>query len=444
MVASAGIASEGFARRRVAIIGAGMAGLAAAHDLNKAGHQVTIYEAAPGVGGLAAGFKAPGWDWTLEKFYHHWFAGDRDMLGLIAELGWSDKVIFRRPWTVVYYKNKFQALDSYTEAVKFTLRNFGIVDLVRFGLVGVYLKLTPNWKPLERVTADSWLRKWVGPRVYNAIWKPMLVGKFGEPNLGVVNAAWFWARIKARTTKLGTYAGGFQRFLDSLADNLRGRGVEICLSTPVTSIRKDGSGLLVETATGSQLYDAVISTSSPAFMAKLAPDLPDSYSAALRKLKSMGAVVLVVTLDRSLSPYYWHNLPKDAGFPFLALVEHTNFMDREHYGGDTIIYCGDYLETDHEYFSLSKEELLDRFLPAFTRVNPAFERSWVKDAWLWKTSYAQPVPPLNHSQNIPPLRTPVPGLYFASMSQVYPWDRGTNYAVEIGRRVASIVMADLK
>ena len=178
-------------------------------------------------------------------------------------------------------------------------------------------------------------------------------------------------------------------------------------------------------------------------MAKLAPDLPDSYSAALQKLKSMGAVVLVVSLDRSLSPYYWHNLPKDAGFPFLALVEHTNFMDREHYGGDTIIYCGDYLEADHEYFSLSKEQLLDRFLPAFTRVNPEFDRSWVKEAWLWKTNYAQPIPPVNHSHNIPPLRTPVPGLYFASMSQVYPWDRGTNYAVEIGRRVAGMVCEDL-
>lgn len=437
-------ASEASARKRIAIIGAGMAGLAAAHDLNQAGCQVTIYEAAPEVGGLAAGFKAPGWDWTLEKFYHHWFAGDKAMFGLIDELGWSDKVVFRRPWTVVYYKDKFQALDSYVEAVKFTLRNFGPIDLVRFGLVGVYLKLTSNWKPLERVTADAWLRKWVGPRVYNAVWRPMLVGKFGEQNLDVVNAAWFWARVKARTTKLGTFAGGFQKFLDMLADNLRSRGVEICLGTPVTSIHKQGDSLRVETANDSQVYDAVLSTSSPALMARLAPDLPDSYSAALRKLKSMGAVVLVISLDRSLSPYYWHNLPKEVGFPFLALVEHTNFMDRKHYGGDTIIYCGDYLETDHEYFSLNKEQLLERFLPAFTRLNPQFDRSWVKDAWLWKTNYAQPIPPVNHSQNIPPLRTPVPGLYFASMSQVYPWDRGTNYAVEIGRRVAGLVLEDLK
>jgi protoporphyrinogen oxidase len=177
-------------------------------------------------------------------------------------------------------------------------------------------------------------------------------------------------------------------------------------------------------------------------MARLMPDLPASYADSLRSLKSLGAVVLVVTLDRQLTQYYWHNLPKEAGFPYLAMVEHTNFIGPEHYGGDHILYLGDYLETSHEYFSLSKDQLLERFLPSLTRFNPAFDRSWVKDSWLWKTPYAQPVPHLNHSKNIPPVRTPVPGLYFASMSQVYPWDRGTNYAVEIGQKAARMVVED--
>jgi protoporphyrinogen oxidase len=434
--------------RRIAIIGAGVAGLTAAYDLNRAGHRVSIYEAASGVGGLAAGFKAPHWDWSLEKFYHHWFASDRHMLGFIQELGWSDQVLFRRPYTVVYYEGKFYPLDSYAEAFKFTIRNFSLLDLLRFGLAGVYLRFTPFWQPLEKVTADAWMRQWIGPRVYNTLWKPLLVGKFGEENLGVVNMAWFWARLHARTTRLGTFVGGFQAFLDKLADLLQSRGVEIRLGMAVTAVKtrrvsENPSGLAVETATSAESYDAVISTSSPALMAKLAPDLPESYAARLTALKSMGAVVLVMTLDRPLTNYYWHNLPKEAGFPFLAMVEHTNFVGPEHYGGDHIIYCGDYLDPNHEYFTLSKEELLKRFLPALVRFNPAFDRSWVRESWLWRTTYAQPVPPVNHSQNIPPIRTPVPGLYFASMSQVYPWDRGTNFAVEIGRKVAGMVMEDL-
>jgi protoporphyrinogen oxidase len=434
--------------KRIAIIGAGMAGLAAAYDLNRAGHQVTLYEGAPGVGGLAAGFKAPHWDWTLEKFYHHWFASDSHMLGLIDELGWRDQVLFPRPYTAIYFQGKFYPFDSITSNMPlFLLRHYPLLDVARFALAGVYLRFSSNWKPLERYTAADWTRHYFGRRVYELFWRPMLVGKFGEENLKVVNMAWLWARLHSRTTRLGTFAGGFQAFLDKLADLLRSRGVEIRLGTAVTAIKtrrasENPSGLVIETSAGGESYDAVISTSSPALMAKLAPDLPESYSAGLKALKSMGAVVLVVTLDRQLTQYYWHNLPKEAGFPFLALVEHTNYMSPEHYGGDHILYCGDYLNPDHEYFSLSQEELLERFLPALVRFNPDFDRSWVKDTWLWKTAYAQPVPSINHSQNIPPLRTPLPGLYFASMSQVYPWDRGTNFAVEIGRRVAGMVMED--
>ena len=427
----------------IAIIGAGVTGLAAAYDLTKLGHAVTIYEAEPGVGGLAGGFRAPHWGWSLEKFYHHWFASDKHTLGFIQELGWSDQVLFPRPYTVVYYQGQFYPLDSYLEALKFSLRHFSLLDVLRFGLVGVYLRLTPWWQPLERVTADAWLRRWIGPRVYQALWQPLIVGKFGEENLGVVNMAWFWARLHSRTTRLGTFVGGFQALWDKLADLLRAQGVTIRLNTPVTQIRRvapeQPGALVVEAASGSAPFDAVIATTSPATLASLAPDLPASYTASLRALKSLGAVVLVLALRQPLTKFYWHNLPKAAGFPFLALVEHTNYVQPEHFGGDHIVYCGDYLPPDHEYFTLSKEELLARFLPALQRFNPAFDRSWVKETWLWKATYAQPVPPVNYSQQIPAIRTPVPGLYFASMSQVYPWDRGTNYAVELGRRVARIL-----
>ncbi len=429
---------------RIAIVGAGPAGLAAAYDLSRAPHRVTIFEGAPTVGGLAAGFKAPHWEWTLEKFYHHWFQSDAAMLGLIKELGWSDQVLFPRPITVLYQDGQFYPSDSPLTALTFFLRHYPLLDVIRFGLVGVYLKLTPRWQPLERVTADEWMRRWCGPRIYDAVWKPMLVGKFGEENLNVVNMAWLWARIKSRTTRLGTFVGGFQAFMDKLADVVRAHGTEIRLSSAVTGIKKNGDDTLrVESAGGTAVFDAVISTSSPALTARLAPDLPAAYSEKLRALKSMGAVVMILTLDRQLTKFYWHNLPKGAGFPFLAMVEHTNFIGAEHYGGDHIIYCGDYLNPDHEHFTLSKEELLERFLPALPRFNPQFDRSWVKASWLWKTAYAQPVPPVNHSRNIPAIRTPVKGLYFASMSQVYPWDRGTNFAVEIGRRVATMVMEDL-
>jgi len=256
--------------------------------------------------------------------------------------------------------------------------------------------------------------------------------------------AWFWARLKARTTRLGTYQGGFQAFADEFAEILGKLGVKILYNTRIEGIRLAESGLTLQLERGELGFDRVLSTTSPAQMAKLAPDLPADYLGGLLNLKSMGAVVLILALKHQLSRegYYWYNLPKAAGFPFLALVEHTNFVPAEQFGGDHIIYCGDYLDPSHEHFSLSADQLMERFTPSFTRINPDFKPEWVRAAWVKKTTYAQPVPLLNHSQNIPNIRTPLNGLYFASMSQVYPWDRGTNFAVQIGRQAARAILND--
>jgi protoporphyrinogen oxidase len=117
---------------------------------------------------------------------------------------------------------------------------------------------------------------------------------------------------------------------------------------------------------GPQEFDQVLVTTSPGLLARLAPGLPSDYLHGLLNLHSMGAVVMVLALSHPLSPqgYYWYNLPKQAGFPFLALVEHTNFLSPEYFGGQHLIYVGDYLDPDHENFRLSKEQLLDKFLPA--------------------------------------------------------------------------------
>jgi len=429
---------------KIAIIGAGFGGMAAAYDLAKARHKVTIYEAEDYVGGLASGFKEPHWDWWVEKYYHHWFASDRHMLGLIRELGWEDKVLFPRPYTVMYHEGKFYPFDSILKAILFPGLGWG-VDKIRFGLVGLYLRLTNNWRPLEQFTVDAWMRKWAGDKVYELMWQPLVVGKFGERYYKQVTMAWMWARLKARTTRLGTFEGGFQNFADMFADRLREMGVEIRLQTPVTRIEREaGSSQVSVRSEVTEVYDQALATLSPEAMTRLVPSLPEEYLHGLRSMKSMGAVVMVLALEHQLSEegYYWYNLPKSAGYPFLALVEHTNYVGAEHFGGDRIVYMGDYLEPEHEFFRLSQEELLERFLPALKKFNPKFERDWVRKAWLFRTGYAQPVPRVGHSQNIPPIATPVEGVYFASMSQVYPWDRGTNFAVEIGRRAARMMSSE--
>ncbi len=427
---------------KIAIVGCGMAGMSAAFDLVNAGHTVEIFEAAGQAGGLAGGFKDPEWKWSLEKFYHHWFLSDKDMFGLIKELGWEDRVVVKQPKTVMFHKGKFYPFDSILSAALYPGLGWGI-NKIRFGLATLYIRLTSNWKPMEHTTVDAWMRKYAGETAYNTMWLPMLDGKFGEKYARQVNMAWMWARLHSRTTKLATFEGGFQAFADSMAAELQKRGVTIHFNTGVDSIRRDDDGQLTLTAVdGAHTFDRCMVTTSPALMAKMAPDMPGDYLQGLLNLKSIGAVVMVLAVKHPLSKegYYWFNLPKSAGFPFLALVEHTNFLPKENYNGDHLLYCGDYLDTDHENFQLSQEELLQRFMPALQRVNPEFKPDWVRKTWLFRTKYAQPVPLVDHSKNIPAVETPIPGLYFASMSQVYPWDRGTNFAVELGRRTARLIL----
>jgi protoporphyrinogen oxidase len=429
---------------KIAIVGAGPGGMSAAFDLRAAGHDVTIFEAADSVGGLMGGIRQPHWEWSVEKFYHHWFTSDSAMMKLIEEAGLASKVTFRVPKTVVYYKDAFYPLDSPLAALKFP--GFNLIDIACFGFVTIYLRYFADWRKLEKYTADAWLRKYYGKRVYAISFEPLIEGKFGA-HAKEVTLAWFWARVKVRSTNLGTYAGGFQCFSEDLAEVLQQQGVIFHLLSPVENITRQPDGTFILTAGGEEphVFDRVLVTVAPHLFAKMAPQLPAEALGQLRELKHMGAVVLIVSLKHALSKegYYWFNMPKSAGFPYLAAVEHTNFVPPQYFGGEHILYLGDYLDNGHEYFNLTKEELLQRFLPSLQRINPDFSPDWIIDSWLNKTPYAQPVPEVNHSLKIPPIRTSLAGLYFVSMSHIYPWDRGTNYAVEWGRMTAVMMLEDM-
>jgi protoporphyrinogen oxidase len=182
---------------------------------------------------------------------------------------------------------------------------------------------------------------------------------------------------------------------------------------------------------------------------RLAPELRDSdYGRNIASLRTIGAVCVVLATREQLltDGTYWLNLPatsankRESRFPFLALVEHTNWMDRAHYNGDRILYLGDYVPTDHEYFTMTETELIERFTAVLPTINPAFKADWVRRAWVFRAPYAQPVPHIHHSERVPTIETPLEHVFWASMNHVYPWDRGTNYAIELGRRAAGLIM----
>ncbi|HET6446727.1 MAG TPA: NAD(P)/FAD-dependent oxidoreductase [candidate division Zixibacteria bacterium] len=430
---------------KIAVVGAGIAGLSAAYDLLASGHSVVIYEANNYSGGLAAGFQDEIWQWPLERFYHHLFRQDKAIINLVEEIGMGDDLFWPRPVTSVIHDSKIVPFDSPIAWITFP--GFNLVDVARFGLVSAYLRFTNPWKELEKQTANDWLGKWYGDRIYDTVWKPLLIGKFG-PYYKEANMAWMWARLHVRSPRLGYFKGGFQTFVDSLASAVESRGGQIILESPVRAIEKMADGTIsLSLDGGKEVVDQCLVTTSPGLFGRMAPELPENYLGKLGELKSMGAVVLVLALQHQLmKETYWLNLPstspdkKQTDIPFLALVEHTNYIDPVHYGGDRIVYCGDYVVPDHEYFDMTDQELESLFVKPLSVINPDFKSSWIRKSWVFRTRYAQPVPEINHSRNIPDIRTPIKNLFFASMSQVYPWDRGTNYAVEIGRKAASMMI----
>ncbi len=422
---------------KIAIVGAGIAGLSAAYDLAQRGHQVRVVEADAVAGGLAAGFRDPRWEWPLERFYHHIFQTDTAIIKLTEEIGFSRNLFFRSAVTAQWWHDQPYALDGVLPVLRFP--GIPFPDRVRFGAAIAYLKyVTNNWQRLERTTAAKWTQRWMGNPAYTTLIRPLLEGKFAT-HADEVNMAWLWSRFKARSFKLGYYKGGFQGFVDALQQAVEARGVQVDLKTPASAVRQreDGQWELITPGKPAEVYDRLLVTGSPQLLSQLAPQLPSSYLGQLKQLRSMGAVVLTLALRQKLLDKVYWLMPPKSDFPFLALVEHTNFIDARHYGGDRLVYCGDYLDPDHEFFRLSEDELLQRFLPYLKRINPAFEPSWVRAHWLHREAYAQPIVPINQSRNIPPFATPLHGLYWASMSQVYPWDRGTNFAVDLGRRVAA-------
>jgi protoporphyrinogen oxidase len=307
----------------------------------------------------------------------------------------------------------------------------------------VYLKYFSRWKPLEKHTAYEWLKQTYGKRLFEVFFEPLLKGKFNKWYKDVT-MAWFWARFKARSTSLGTFDGGFQAFIDKFTEILAKRGVEFRFNTMVDNITLlENDKIEIDSKGTKSTFDKVLATVSPIILTRIAPQLNGDYVQKIHSLQSIGAIVVILSLKNRLSRegYYWYNLPKSAGFPFLALVEHTNYISAENFNGEHLVYCGDYLNQSHEYFSLDKSELIDHFIPSFKKINPAFKKDWIARSWLFRTPFAQPIPFVNQSQRLLDIRTPLPGLFLASLSQVYPWDRGTNYAVALAHSAVQELLA---
>jgi protoporphyrinogen oxidase len=423
-----------------AILGGGALGLMAAYRLAQAGHSVMVFEQEHIAGGLAAGFHVgnDGEVW-LEKFYHHLFRTDKTAISTIKELGLGDRLIWSHPRTVTLTDGGIYQLDSPFNLLLF--RPLSIAERLRLFAVLAFLKLT-NSRPLEGKTADPWLRRWMGQHTYHMLFEQLFVGKFGDMREQIA-MPWFWARVHDRTTYLGYLRGGFQLVYERLVERIGENGGKVLLGTRVEQVQQVEDGRWqVQTSQGTWIVDRVISTLPTRLTCRLVPALPADYRAKYEWGTAYGAQCLILALDRPLTDSYWVNIC-DPGYPFTGLFEHTNFRPAGEYGGRHLVYLGNYRPMNDPLFKMSKEEILAEFLPHLKRLRPDFEADWVTESWLFQAPFAQPIVTTEYPEHIPPLHTPLKGLWVANMFQIYPHDRGQNYSFALANQlVKELARAD--
>jgi protoporphyrinogen oxidase len=433
------------------VVGGGFAGLAAAYRLARAGIRVELFERSGQLGGLAMTF--PLAEGEIEKYYHHWFTSDRDVLELLDEIGIGGRVRWISPPMGMFRDGHVYRFTSPGDLVRF--RPFSLAAKLRFGLLTLFLQRCPRRDVFEGVSAAEWLRRYGGREVFDTIWGPLLRAKFGR-HAESISMAWIWSKMRLRGTSrtrgggresLGYPDGGFGVVTRALAQAIVEHGGIVHTAEPVRRIREIAAPgareerLEVETTRRRACFRAVFATVAPPLLVRLAPDLPEAYRRRCESLEHSAILCTMLLLRRSLSPIYWMNV-SDPEIPFGGLIEHTNFVSPDHYGGRRILYVSHYVDRDDPVYGFDGERLFAHYRDGLGRIRADFDESWIERQMQFRDDYAQPIVTVDYERRLLPISAPWRGLYVATMSQVYPEDRGTNYAVRIGTRAARQWLTD--
>jgi len=448
---------------RVAVLGAGQAGLTAAYRLGKLGHEADVYERWPGLGGQAATIDI-GDGVLVERYYHHLFTSDREMADLCAEIGceletWpSSMAMFRKgrlyPFTTPLDLLRYKPLPP--------------LSRIRMGAGALWLQTrASSVEPYEPITIRAWVERVMGKPAWEHVWGPLLWGKFRD-QADEISMSWLWAKLRNRRQVTGEEAkgellvypkGSFESIFVRLRDLIIQQGGRVLIDRPAARLARDADGKFLVTPAAAdsfrrghdprdfdvagepERYDAVIAAlPSDVFEQLLDPGLAaeigDRYLERTRKIEYFAALCLVCELDRRFHPFYWTNVA-DTDLGFIGLIEQTNLLPPERYDGRHVLYVANYLPRSHELLGKSMDELISFYEPGMRKVNPAYSREQIKQSWIFREPAGQPVVLPNYRQRMPPYDTGVPGLMLANTTQVYPDDRGTNYAVREAEEVVA-------
>lgn len=436
--------------KKVAIIGAGFTGLAAANHLAKQGFKVTIFEASSSEGGLASGFELMGS--PLERAYHFIYKTDEYMLSLLDELNMLDKLTFHESSISTYYSKKLYSMVTPLDLLKFYPLSF--FDRIRAGLVVLYLQRVKNWKKLTSITAIDWLNKFAGKNVTKIIWEPLLRGKF-DIYFDQVTMCWLWGRVKQRMDsqkagafgeELGYLSGGFNALVEKLKDSIISHDGKIFTSQPISSVHYSESkhSVVLEKNGKDEFFDAALLTVPSNVASSILKDSISQDSKYLNTLmgtKYLDAAVIVFISDQKISNYYWHNINDDSEFVvFLSL---TNLIGTDSFKGKHVYYIGDYMTSHSENMHIDKEVLMKKWFNQLKLFFPHFDESLVLEKHLFRFKNAQHIVDIGYEEKIPSMITPCKNVFLSNFSQIFPMDRGTNYAIGEGIKASELIASKL-
>lgn len=428
----------------VVVVGGGFTGLTSAYELSKRGKKVHLIEADETPGGLAGIFNFSD-GVKVEKFYHHWFDNDVYVPKLVQELGLEGDVILLPTRTGMYFNGRMWKLSTPLDLLRFNALSF--IDRIRLGLLVLQVRRIKDWKSIEHLSIREWLEPLCGKSVYKIVWEPLINAKFSV-FAEAVNAVWMWKKLVLRGStrndkggeQLAYFNGGFGRLAEKLVEAIRQNDGQVTLNCRAIGVELTANKITgLKTDQGTIEGSQYLFTPSLPIIADILNDAAEPlWITSLRRVKYLGNMCLVLRLKHSLSETYWLNV-NDSGFPFVGVIEHTNFDTPENYKDTHIAYLSRYLAVEDPVWNYSDEEYFTFALKHLQRMFPKMELDWVIDYKVWKSEFAQPVTERGYSNYVPSRDTPFENAFISTMAQIYPEDRGTNYAIREGKAVAELI-----
>lgn len=427
---------------KVAVIGAGAMGLAAAYHLAKAGHSVEVFEADKVAGGMAAHFDLGGL--SIERFYHFICKADQPTFDLLDEIGLKDAIRWR-PTSMGYFYNG--RLYPWGDPISLlTFPHLELIPKIRYGLMAFLSTRRSDWSKLDKITAEKWLKGWCGRRGWEVLWDKLFALKFFE-YADKVSAAWMWTRLKRVGTsrrnlfqeELGYIEGGSETLVKRLVERIEAMKGRIHLGAPVSEVHT-ANGAVTGLTVGGVRHDFthVISTMPLPLIPKLVPGLSAPVKDAYARLENIGVVCVVHKLKRSVTKNFWLNI-NDPAIEIPGIVEFSNLRPLVDVGDGTVVYVPYYMPVTHPKFAWSDEALIAESFGYLKRINPDLQDSDRITSALGRLKYAQPICPPGFLDMLPPIESEIRGLQIADTSSYYPEDRGISEGVRVAREMAARV-----